>query len=95
MSKLQAYQWWCADDICDCTQYMIERLTPHPVTRGFVNRERVWEGRFVTLTYEEPSQERAVRVAAFRAAARKYGIELDKDLFGERDEASEPEGDRS
>lgn len=77
--KIQAYQWWCGDDVCDCTQYVIERVTPHAVTRGFVNRERLWEGPFVSESSALTRGEKAELLREFRSAARRHGIRLSRD----------------
>lgn len=75
-AKLHAYRWWCGDEICDCTQYVIERLTPRLAPSWFHDIERLWEGKFVTASYELEQVERATLLREFRNAARRHAIRL-------------------
>ena len=39
--------WWCGDYFCDCTQAVIEKITPNDeVGFPWIHRERLWEGPF-------------------------------------------------
>jgi hypothetical protein len=46
-TRFVAIAWWCGDEVCDCTQAQIDKVTPN-VTAGYpwIARERVWEGEF-------------------------------------------------
>lgn len=84
---LVARLWWCEDEVCDCTQYIIERVSQNPLDRRFFHRSRLWEGEFVSEGAgwaDEGQQER--RRQAYRVAAAEFGIELNEDLSGERPE---------
>jgi hypothetical protein len=76
--RLEAYRWWCEDDICDCTQYKIDRITFPDKGRGWAKIENLWEGRFVTDTSEESRHDRAKRLSAFRSAAHELGVGLER-----------------
>jgi hypothetical protein len=73
---LRAYRWWCEDEVCDCTQYVIEEYTPRPPPSRAYDIRRVWQGQFVSDSASESRQERAARLRAFRNAARQHGIKL-------------------
>jgi hypothetical protein len=47
--------WWCGDESCDCTQALIERITPN-LNAGlpWIRRENLWSGRFYTDSGEKP-----------------------------------------
>lgn len=81
-----AYMWWCQDDVCDCTQYRIERRTPRPYPNRFFDIELIWEGEFWTdgtgRFGDHTDEDNAARLQAFRDAAEAAGIELVKDRFG-------------
>lgn len=83
-SYLYAHIWWCGDEVCDCTQPVIERFAPNPLDSRFWKQERLWEGTFHTqATLEEASEQ----VRELEAAAKQYGIELDpKTHTGHKDE---------
>lgn len=53
-TKLQAYIWWCEDEVCDCHQPVIEEISPnHKARYPYIIRKRLWEGTF----HSEPSFE--------------------------------------
>jgi hypothetical protein len=83
VSRLQAYIWWCGDEDCDCTCPQIDRVTPRAGHPGWINRERLWTGTFHSRADREESAE---QVKELEAAADRYGIELDDDHQGEREE---------
>jgi hypothetical protein len=75
-SRVQASMWWCGDNDCDCTQPLIERITPN-LDAGYpwINRETLWSGEFLTATYEYSMEQREERhMAPLRAACERYGI---------------------
>lgn len=44
---LVGYIWWCGDEQCDCTQPVIERVSPNlRAGRLWIHRESVWQGSF-------------------------------------------------
>lgn len=44
---LFAHVWYCGDEVCDCSQAMVERIGPNR-TAGppWITREEVWQGEF-------------------------------------------------
>jgi hypothetical protein len=69
--KLEAFVWWCYDEVCDCSQAVIERVTPR-VDALWPKRERIWEGTFFTEG-EGSAETRAELIVA----AARYGIKLE------------------
>lgn len=81
--EVRAYEWWCGDEVCDCTQYRIERVLPRWTAYGTrYDRELVWEGQFMSISSEETRAEKAERLWAFRKAAHENGITLTRTQFG-------------
>jgi hypothetical protein len=76
--RLEAQMWWCGDDYCDCTQPVIERITPnHQAGYPWVHRERVWEGEFLTSTEQYSAEEReALQFAPLREACQQFGVTI-------------------
>jgi hypothetical protein len=76
--RLVAELWWCGDDRCDCTQPQIVRLTPNTVMGyPWVHREAVWEGEFLTDTWELSEAEReALHYAPLRGACERLGVQV-------------------
>lgn len=67
-TKLEARVWWCGDELCDCRQAEIDRITPnHRAGYPWIHREPVWRGTFysdgegVAETVEELRDECARR----------------------------------
>lgn len=78
MARLEAYLWWCGDYNCDCSQPVIDRVTPNrQAGYPWIHREKVWQGSFRTGG-EDMDMLRAELVAA----AVEYHIKLDKDSHG-------------
>jgi hypothetical protein len=74
--RLVASVWWCGDDYCDCTKPVIERITPN-TNAGYpwIQREQLWEGRFLTRTYEYAHEEREeLQYAPLRQACHRLGV---------------------
>lgn len=46
MSELRAEMWRCGDEVCDCTQPIVVRVTPNLGFSGAVHREVLWAGTF-------------------------------------------------
>lgn len=68
--------WWCEDEVCDCTQPVIELVTPNR-RQGYpwVFRTNVWEGRFLTDTWEYTAQQRdELQYAPLREACAQRGV---------------------
>lgn len=72
---VRAYQWWCGDDECDCTQFRVELWIPRGVGYAW-DTKALWSGRFTSPTYEESRGEHAERLWEFRRAAREHGVRL-------------------
>ena len=82
LPRLEAYHWGCGDEVCDCSQYRVERITPRWTSRGYpgsVNVDTVWEGRFISDTWELTRSERAELLWEYRKAAHEHGITLTRD----------------
>ncbi len=82
-TKLVSYIWFCGDDICYCTQPVIERVTPN-LSAGYpwIKHERLWEGEFTS----GPNEDRSHEIPALKKVAKKFGIPTDKHGIGEIDE---------
>lgn len=78
--KLVARMWYCGDEECDCTQPIIEVITPNTVAGyPWIRGKIVWSGEFLTLTYEYTAEEReTLQYAPFREACKKYEVEWDE-----------------
>ena len=51
--------WWCQDETCDCTQALIEKITPNfEAGPPWIIRERLWSGTFYTNSWERPWKDR-------------------------------------
>ena len=83
---LVARMWWCEDEVCDCTQPIIERVSQNPIDPRFFTRERLWEGQFISQDGGYDDDELAMRRDEFTAKAADFGIALDETLRGERPE---------
>ncbi len=45
--RVVAEMWWCGDAVCDCTQPIIDRITPNrDAGYPWIRRERLWDGSF-------------------------------------------------
>jgi hypothetical protein len=74
--RLVAEVWWCGDDWCDCTQPQIVRITPN-TDAGYpwVRREAVWEGEFLTGTWQyEPAERERLQFGPLREACTRFGV---------------------
>lgn len=97
-AQLLAYRWYCGDDVCDCTQYRVERKTPRRTPFGHKASplyDTVWAGQFNTDSGELTRSERAGLLWEFRRAAHANGIKLARTGFGwegQRVEAGTPSG---
>ncbi len=74
-TRLQAYTWHCGDEVCCCTQPVIERIKPN-IKAGYpwIHRERIWEGVFRS---ERGFSEAAEDDAALKEAADKRNITVE------------------
>jgi hypothetical protein len=52
MIRVLAFMWWCGDYRCDCTQPVVERITPRVGLPPLA--ERLWEGPFISRTGGRP-----------------------------------------
>lgn len=70
LPRIEAYIWYCGDEICDCTQPVIEKIEPNlKVGFPWVMRTRLWEGTF----YSQPSfDERRQQDAELEEAKKIY-----------------------
>jgi hypothetical protein len=70
--RVTAYVWYCGDETCDCTQPVVERITPN-LEAGFpwIRRERLWTGTF--RSGADPEESAAQRAELAEAAA-KFGV---------------------
>ncbi len=79
--RLEAYQWWCQDEVCDCYQAVIELVYPN-LKAGYpwIRRVRQWEGTFHSEPDHEEfnNQERQLIGASWW-----FGIPLERGLVGE------------
>jgi hypothetical protein len=84
--RLEARVWHCDDEVCDCWQPVIERVTPGEAF-PWIKRERLWEGSFISQPEAHESKQ---MIEDLRKAAADYGIELHGDPgmfpYGERDD---------
>jgi hypothetical protein len=78
---ISAHLWHCGDEVCDCSQYVIERIRERCNGAGY-SWERLWEGDFKSGRWSYPHEEQAGDLAAFRAAAARFGVELVEDAWG-------------
>ncbi len=83
---LQVYIWWCGDEHCDCTQPVVERVTPNiEAWYPWIHRERLWEGTFMSSNgYGLEVDEQELRDRELDEAAAEYGIALNEQRFGSR-----------
>lgn len=69
--KIQAYIWWCGDDVCDCTEPLIDVITPNEKAGyPWIERTTIWRGTFRSRDSErggDPQEE-------LIAACDRYGI---------------------
>jgi hypothetical protein len=74
--EVRAEMWWCMDEECDCTQPIIVRITPNTqVGYPWVRRELLWEGEFLSATYEYTANQREeLQYAPLRAACAERGL---------------------
>jgi len=81
--RLVARIWWCGDEVCDCTQPVIELVVPdreagHPRIR----RAELWTGKFLTGTYGYTPEERGrLQYEPLREECHRFGIPVPKDLI--------------
>jgi len=73
---LEARMWWCQDEVCDCHQPQIDRVTANPDDSRFVRREAVWRGSFKSDGDMEGLRDELL------AAANEHGISVDQDGYG-------------
>lgn len=83
--RIVARMWWCEDEVCDCTQPIIERSAPNPADPRFYVHQRLWEGEFMSGGAVEQDEGRwEARNQAFIAKAAEFGITLDENMSGWR-----------
>ena len=70
--RLVAEMWWCGDDVCNCYQPKIDRISPNrEAGRPWIRRKEVWRGTF----YSEPSNDEFAEMEKeLKEAKKKYGI---------------------
>lgn len=72
---LAARMWQCGDEVCDCTQPMIEIITPNMVAGApWIHRKTLWQGAFHS---EATIEERAEQESELRKAMEKYKIDTE------------------
>lgn len=82
-SKVVASVWWCGDEYCDCTEPVIERISPN-FRAGYpwIQREPLWTGKFLTDTWEYSRVERdELQFAPLREACHRFGIPVPKEAL--------------
>lgn len=84
-TRILSYIWFCGDNACYCTQPVVERITPN-LLAGYpwIKHERLWEGEFTSGQYENRSHE----IPELKKAAKKFGIQVDKNGYGEIEESN-------
>ena len=80
---IEAYIWWCGDDICNCTQPKLDRVSPnhHGIGYPWIRRMNLWSGTFVS---DRDGDELAVQEGEINEIANRFGITLDRDYCGRR-----------
>jgi hypothetical protein len=71
-ARLEFSVWWCGDEVCDCVQAQVVRLTPG-ARAGWAHREIVWQGTF--FSGGEGSAEAADEL---RVEAARRGVRLEE-----------------
>lgn len=74
--RIIARMWHCLDEVCDCWQPLVERITPNR-TAGFpwVIRERLWSGTLAS----EPDEEKIDKLKKeLQEEADRRGIPIGK-----------------
>lgn len=81
--RLQAYVWWCQDEVCDCNQPVVELVQRHPTLGGTACKTtRLWEGKYIS---EPDADEWLEQRAELTFAASRFHIKLDPETWsGER-----------
>ncbi len=71
--RVTGYVWYCGDDVCDCTQPVIERLSPN-MGAGFpwIHRDRLWEGTFCSGADGQETRDQNAELAE---ACARFGIQ--------------------
>jgi hypothetical protein len=81
-TRIVASFWYCGDDYCDCTKPVIERITPnHQAGYPWIRREELWEGTFLTDTWQREPEEREQQRAELREACHRFGIPIPKEAI--------------
>lgn len=81
--RIVASIWWCGDEWCDCTQPVIERITPNrEVGYPWIRRETLWSGKFLSCTSEHTEEERdRLQHEPLREECRRIGIPVPGELI--------------
>jgi len=85
-TKVLGQIWHCGDEECDCSQAVIERISPN-TDAGYpwIRRERLWEGKFYSDSWEKswienmepaPEDDLADHLEEFKAV-------LDRDYYNQ------------
>lgn len=76
--RIEALIWYCGDDECDCTVPAIERIQPnYRVGYPWVTRTRLWEGAFLSPTYEYTIEEREqLQYGPLREQCQRMGVAI-------------------
>jgi len=87
IAKIEVYLWWCQDEVCDCTQPMVDVILPnvYPFQSKALQRQNIWKGNFQSeyggrLESEEYEQ----RDKELKAAAKLFNVTLNENNQGER-----------
>lgn len=74
-TRIIAELWWCGDPVCDCTQPIIEEVTPvtNDIGIRWFRRNRIWEGSFHSQASRE---ELEAQWKELTEAAEKYHAEI-------------------
>lgn len=46
LKYITGFVWWCEDEVCDCTQAVIEAVFEHRESPGWIWRDVLWRGTF-------------------------------------------------
>jgi hypothetical protein len=81
LDRLVASIWYCGDEHCDCTQPVIERITPN-TQAGYpwIRRETLWSGTFLTDTWQR-DEEHQQQFTELRDACHRFGVPIPKEAI--------------
>jgi len=73
-TETKAFMWYCGDEVCECSQPVIERFSYREDWLGrrtFIDRKRLWEGQFHS---EAEPDERAGQLRELAEECERRGI---------------------